>query len=207
MLFSQESSQAIFDMANVELIELKTSRIQCPSCLHYVFKGTILRACGKHIRPDQEMIRRVKAAFEILKAPYFRMSVATARGYKHGTNLSQKHHHKAKDALRGTKKGGRKFTSIWDGWENDKTYRESQLAINWSDAWARYLDHIAQSTLISEVMTKIDRHHLYQQGQDKEAKTALVETQRQSRQDLGIPCIPKSERGRLRINSILHWYL
>ena len=32
MMFSEESSQAIFEMGNVELIELKTSRIQCPSC-------------------------------------------------------------------------------------------------------------------------------------------------------------------------------
>ena len=40
MMFSQESSQAIFEMGNVELIEFKTSRIQCPSCLHNVFKGT-----------------------------------------------------------------------------------------------------------------------------------------------------------------------
>ena len=63
MVFNQESSQAIFEMGNVELIELKTSKIQCPSCLHYFFKGTILRARGKHIRPDQEMIRRIKAAF------------------------------------------------------------------------------------------------------------------------------------------------
>ena len=114
MLFSQESSQAIFDMANVELIELKTSRIQCPSCLHYVFKGTILCACGKHIKPNQEMIRRVKASFEILKAPYFRTSVVTAKSYKHGPNLWQEQHNKAKDALRGTKKGEREFTSIWD---------------------------------------------------------------------------------------------
>ena len=78
MMFSQESSQAIFEMGNVELLELKTSRIQCPSCLHYDFKGTIICARGKHIRPDQEMIR------QILKAPYFRTSVVTSRGYKHG---------------------------------------------------------------------------------------------------------------------------
>ena len=37
MVFSQESSQAIFEMGNVELIELKTSMIQCPSCLHRFF--------------------------------------------------------------------------------------------------------------------------------------------------------------------------
>ena len=41
MMYSHESGQAIFEMGNVELIELKTSRIQCPSCLHYVFKGRI----------------------------------------------------------------------------------------------------------------------------------------------------------------------
>ena len=62
MMFSQESGQAIFEMGNVEIIELKISRIQCPSCLHYFFKGTIICSYGKHIRPDQEMIRRIKAA-------------------------------------------------------------------------------------------------------------------------------------------------
>ena len=67
MLFSQESSQAIFEMGNVELIELKTSLIERPSCLHYVFKGTILCQCGKHIRPDLEMMRRIKAALNSWK--------------------------------------------------------------------------------------------------------------------------------------------
>ena len=52
----QESSEAVFEMGNVELVELKTSRI--------VSKGTILCACGKHIRPDQVMIRRIKAVIE-----------------------------------------------------------------------------------------------------------------------------------------------
>ena len=37
MVFRQESSQAIFEMGNVELIELQTSLVQCPSCLHNVF--------------------------------------------------------------------------------------------------------------------------------------------------------------------------
>ena len=35
MMFSQESSQAIFEMGNVEIVELKTSRIQCSSTLCY----------------------------------------------------------------------------------------------------------------------------------------------------------------------------
>ena len=56
------------DMANVELIELRTSEIhQCPSCGHAVFKETILCTCGKHIRPNQEMIQRIRAAFQFSK--------------------------------------------------------------------------------------------------------------------------------------------
>ena len=46
-MFSQKSGQAIFEMGNVELIELKTSRIQCPPCPHNVFKGTIICVCGQ----------------------------------------------------------------------------------------------------------------------------------------------------------------
>ena len=80
MVFRRESSQAIFEMENVELIELKTSTIQCPSCLHYVFKGTNLCRCGKHL----DMMRRIKAAFEGLKAPRFRTLAINEKGYKHG---------------------------------------------------------------------------------------------------------------------------
>ena len=43
MMFSQESCQAIIEMGNAELIELKKSRVQCSSCLHHVFEGTSVR--------------------------------------------------------------------------------------------------------------------------------------------------------------------
>ena len=52
MVFSKESSQAIFEMGNVELMELKKTSIQWPSCLHYVFEGTSLCNCGKLLKLD-----------------------------------------------------------------------------------------------------------------------------------------------------------
>ena len=64
MVFSRESSQTIFKMGDVELIELKKSTIQCPSCLHCVFEGTFLCNCGEE-------------AFEILKAPFRASTVET----------------------------------------------------------------------------------------------------------------------------------
>ena len=41
MVSRQESSQAFFEVSNLELIELKTSMIQCPSCLHNVFNNSL----------------------------------------------------------------------------------------------------------------------------------------------------------------------
>ena len=104
MVFSQESSQTIFEMGNVELIELKTSQMQCASCLHCVFKGTILCACGRHIEPAQEMIRLFKAAFGILKAPLLPCVCGYCKGLQTRPELiAGTHHHKAEDALRGMK--------------------------------------------------------------------------------------------------------
>ena len=71
MVFSKESSRAVFEMGKVELIELKKSSIQCPSCLHYVFEGTLICKCGQLMRPDQNVMNRIKEAFEIPKAPHY----------------------------------------------------------------------------------------------------------------------------------------
>ena len=117
MMFSQESCQAIIQMDNVELIELKKSRVRCPSCLHHVFEGTNICSCGKLIKPNQEMIQRIRKAFEVLKTPFFRAPHPNSRGYKHGSQMWQQ---KAKDALRaGTRKKHRTFVHIWNRWEND----------------------------------------------------------------------------------------
>ena len=73
-------------------------------------------------------MNQIKEAFEILKAPYYRTSPIVTRGGKCGPNPWQQHHHKARDAVRSGAKGQGAFTSIWDRWQNDETYRKSQLA-------------------------------------------------------------------------------
>ena len=142
MVFSKGSSRAVCEMGNAGLVEVKKSSIQCPSCLHYVFEGTLVCRCGKLMRPKQDVMNRIKEAFEILKAPCYRTSIIVTRGSKCGPNPWQQDHHKARDALRSATKGGRAFTSIWDRWQHCEICRKSQLAHNWWDAWVRYLDHI-----------------------------------------------------------------
>ena len=91
-----------------------------------------------------------------------------------------------------------------------------QLAIGWPEASVRYLDHIAQiDTSHYANPEQRSRYHnlLYLRSVDEdrqappsagcqEAKIALVEMQKQSRQDIGITYIPRSERKRL--NGQLH---
>ena len=97
-MFSKGSSRAIFEMGNVEFIELKKS-VPCPSCFHYVFEGTLLCKCGKLIELDQDAINPIKEAFKIPASPI------SGRGAKCGPNLCQMHHHKARDAQRSATKG------------------------------------------------------------------------------------------------------
>ena len=99
--------------------------------------GYVYLYVWKIIRPDKNVMNRIKQAFEALKAPCYRTSPIITRGSKCGPNPWQQYHRKARDALQSATKGERKFTSIWDRWQNDGAYRTSQLARDWSDAWVR----------------------------------------------------------------------
>ena len=155
MVFSKESCRANVEMCYVELIELKKSSIQCPSCFHYVFEGTCLCNCGKLVKLDPDAINRIKEAFEI--------------------------HHKDRDALRSATKGDRGFTTIWDRWQNDDIYRQSQLAHNWSNALVRYLDHIVHFSIYHNV-TQQQRerrvHILYLRSVDENRQASLSQRPR-----------------------------
>ena len=74
--------------------------------------------------PDQRSIRSIE------------VTIFTRR-IDCGPTPWQQHHHKARDGVRSAMKGERKYTSIWDRWQNDEVYRTSQLAHNWTDAAVR----------------------------------------------------------------------
>ena len=97
------------------------------------------------------MIQHIRKAFEVLKMPCSRAYHPNSRGYKHGSQLWQQHHHKATDALRAaTRMKDRTFASIWDRWESDLEYRKSQKATGWNDAFVRYLDYVVQIDITHE---------------------------------------------------------
>ena len=69
MIFSEESSRAIYEMGNMELIELRqtSATIQCPSCPKHVPEGLNMFQCGVWLRPNQRTMDRIRSAFCILE--------------------------------------------------------------------------------------------------------------------------------------------
>ena len=147
------------------------------------------------------MTRRIKTAFEILTStllpcvfPYSKR-VQTRTQFVAGTppqakRRTARYEKEQKNIYVDNK---RTFTSIWDRWQNDATYRKSQLDIGWSDAWVRYLDHAAQIDISHNASheQRVRKHNLiYLRGMDEdrqasplsarpgyqEAKSALIAT-------------------------------
>ena len=64
MIFSEETSRAIYEKGNMELVELKQSSAtsQCPSCLKHVPEGLNMCQCDVWLRPNQSTMERIRAA-------------------------------------------------------------------------------------------------------------------------------------------------
>ena len=123
MIFSEESSRAINEMGNMELIELKQTSA--------TFQWTM---------------ERIRVAFAALKTPYYRAPVIISRGKKSGHNPWQQDHQKTMNAKRGVLKRC-KFASILDRWQNDEVYRASQLVHGWTDEWVKCFDCISKTDI------------------------------------------------------------
>ena len=74
MIFSDESRRAVYEMGNLEVIELRQTlaTVRCPSCLKHVPEGVNMCPCGVWLRPNQSVKDRIRAAFAALKTPYYR---------------------------------------------------------------------------------------------------------------------------------------
>ena len=100
MIFSEESRRAIYEMGNMELIELKqtSATFQCSSCLKHVLEGVNMCQCGLCLGPNRSPLDRIREAFVALKTPYYRTSVIISRGKKSGHIPWQRDQEKAMDA-------------------------------------------------------------------------------------------------------------
>ena len=102
MIFSEESSRAIYEMGNMELIELRqtSETIQCLSCLKQVPEGLNMCLCGVWPRPNQSTIDRIRAALAALKTPFYSTTVILSRGKNSGHNQWQMDHQKSHGCMK-----------------------------------------------------------------------------------------------------------
>ena len=72
-IFSKESSEAMYRMGNVELIELRqtTSTVQCPACWKHIQERMLQCLCGNWLRPDEHTVNQIKLRFAELVKPYY----------------------------------------------------------------------------------------------------------------------------------------
>ena len=129
MIFSEETSRAIYERCHMELIELKqtSATIQCLSCLRQVPEGLDMCRYGVLVPPNRSTMGRIRAAFAALQTPHFRVAAILSRGWKSGHNPWQTDHVKAMDARRAATKNRRKFTLYWT---DDRTTISTEL-FNW----------------------------------------------------------------------------
>ena len=98
-IFCKESSEAMYRMGNVELIELRqtTSTVQCPACWKHTPERMLQCLCGNWLRPDEHTVNQIELRFAELVKPYHRVLVNKSRGRRHGHLPWQQAHWNAKE--------------------------------------------------------------------------------------------------------------
>ena len=105
-----------FEMGNMVLFDFWkcSATVQCHSCLKHMSEGIIFWKWGVCLRPDEDIIIKIKARFQVLIAPYYHAQVNRSRGKRHGDQPWQEDHWKAVDATRGARKHN--YSSIVSRW-------------------------------------------------------------------------------------------
>ena len=87
----------------MELLEVGKTKptVQCQVCYKHVLEGIIFCQSGNCLRPDEDILEKVKPRFRMFFAPYYVHRMRVARETKHGEQPCQVHHWKAKDANKG----------------------------------------------------------------------------------------------------------
>ena len=146
MIFSEESSRAIYEMGNMELIELRqtSATMQCLSCLKRVPKGFNMCQCGVWLRPNQNTMDRLRTAIAALK----KLISCLRNHFKRKEKWSQPMAVWIIKKSHGSKKRSTETLQIpfYIGpmAERRSSTERLDLEHGWSEEWVKYLDYIAK---------------------------------------------------------------
>ena len=148
--FSKNSKEMIRELGNVELIELCETlpKVQCSRCLLYWNQGVVYCTCGHGLIDSVSRRKFNKLRLDALSIPNYVIKKGPTHGGRHGKTEVQKEYHQAWNAWKRCCKKvdsqGEHFTGIHDRLLRDPIYRESQLAIGWTDQKCKEWDELAQ---------------------------------------------------------------
>ena len=137
--FSENSKEMIRELGHVELFELCETilKVQCSHCLLYWNQGIVYCTCGQCLIDSESTRKFNKLRLDALSIPNYVIKKGPTQAARHGKTEVQREHHLAWNAWKRccTKvdSQGVHFTGIHDRFLRDPVYRESQLAIGWSE--------------------------------------------------------------------------
>ena len=147
---STTHSATIRELGNVELFELceTTPKVQCSDCLPHWNQGIVFCTCGQFLIDSESRRKFNKLKLDALSIPNNVIKKGRSHGARHGRNEEQKEYHIAWNAWKSCCKKvdyqGAHFTGIHDRFLRDPVYRESQLAIGWTEQKCKELDELAK---------------------------------------------------------------
>ena len=140
----------IREIGSVELFELCDTipKVQCSECLLYWNQGVIYCTCGHLLLGSESSQNFNKWRLDALSIPRYVIKKERRHGARHGKTEVQREYHLAWNAWeRCCKKvdsQGGHFTGIHDRFLRDPVYRESQLAIGWTEQKCKEWDELAK---------------------------------------------------------------
>ena len=129
----------IRELGNVELFELceTTPKVQCPQCLLYWNQGIVYCTCGQCLIYSEARRKFNILRLDAISIPDYVIKKSATHGARHGKTEVQREYHMAWNARKRCCKKidsqSEHFTSIHDRFLRDPVFRESQLAIGWSE--------------------------------------------------------------------------
>ena len=129
----------IRELGDVELFELceTAPKVQCSHCLLYWKQGIVHCTCGQCLIYNETRRKFNRLRLDAISIPDYVIKKGATHGARHGKTEVQREYHLVWNAWKRCCKKvdyqGEHFTGIHDRFLRDPVYRESQLAIGWSE--------------------------------------------------------------------------
>ena len=129
----------IRELGNVELFELFETipKVQCSQSLLYWNQGVIYCTCGQFLVESESRRKFNKLRLDTLSIPHYVIKKGRCHGARQGKTEEKKEYHIAfyawKRCCKRVDSHGEHYKGIHDCFLKDQVYRDSQLAIGWTE--------------------------------------------------------------------------